>query len=188
MPRKKKYDEAEVIQKAMNVFWLNGYTQTSARMLEQQMGINLFSIYSAFQNKDGVFLETVKRYKRHFKSNLLLPLSQRPKTTESIQQFFYDFLQFTQENNQYKGCLLINAANELRENMNEALSQEIAQFSMEIKDNIYNILLADTQKNQELVMKQTNFLFVSLQGLALTSKFNPQNWINDYIEMTFKSV
>ncbi|MBC7557159.1 MAG: TetR family transcriptional regulator, partial [Chryseobacterium sp.] len=46
MARKKKYIEEVVLEKAMNLFWKNGYEKTSMQMLEEEMGINKFSIYS----------------------------------------------------------------------------------------------------------------------------------------------
>jgi len=48
MARKKEYREEEVIEKAMNLFWRNGYESTSMQMLEKEMGINKFSIYASF--------------------------------------------------------------------------------------------------------------------------------------------
>ena len=54
----------EVIEKAMNAFWHNGYEATSMQILEKEMGINKFSIYSSFGNKNGVFLESLKCYKQ----------------------------------------------------------------------------------------------------------------------------
>jgi AcrR family transcriptional regulator len=52
-----------VIEKAMSLFWRNGYQNTSVRMLEKEMGINQFSIYASFGNKHGVFVESLKCYK-----------------------------------------------------------------------------------------------------------------------------
>jgi len=51
MARKKEYIEEEVIENAMYLFWQNGYENTSMKMLEQEMGINKFSIYSSFGSK-----------------------------------------------------------------------------------------------------------------------------------------
>ena len=59
MARKKEYIEEEVIDKAMHLFWKKGYENTSMKMLEKEMGINKFSIYSSFGNKDGVFIECI---------------------------------------------------------------------------------------------------------------------------------
>jgi len=46
MARKKQYNEEDVLEKALTLFWSNGYESTSTRMLEKEMGINQFSIYS----------------------------------------------------------------------------------------------------------------------------------------------
>jgi AcrR family transcriptional regulator len=62
MARNKQYNE-QVIEKAMSLFWRNGYQNTSVRMLEKEMGINQFSIYASFGNKHGVFVESLKCYK-----------------------------------------------------------------------------------------------------------------------------
>lgn len=43
----------------MALFWRNGYETTSIQMLEKEMGINKFSIYSSFGNKEGVFIESL---------------------------------------------------------------------------------------------------------------------------------
>lgn len=64
MARKKEYIESEVIEKAMTLFWRNGYENTSMQMLEKEMGINKFSIYSSFGSKHGVFVESLKTYKK----------------------------------------------------------------------------------------------------------------------------
>ena len=36
MARKKEYIEEEVLEKAMELFWRNGYESTSVRMLEKE--------------------------------------------------------------------------------------------------------------------------------------------------------
>ena len=74
MPRKKEYDREEVTEKAMQVFWNNGYKATSMRTLEEEMGINLYSIYAGFEHKEGLFLETLKRYEQLNKTLILRPL------------------------------------------------------------------------------------------------------------------
>ncbi|GAK99665.1 hypothetical protein JCM19314_3710 [Nonlabens ulvanivorans] len=38
MARKKQYKEEEVLEKAMNLFWIKGYENTSLEMLEKEMG------------------------------------------------------------------------------------------------------------------------------------------------------
>ena len=189
MSTKKNYNEDVVTDKAMRLFWSNGYHTTSTRMLEKEMGINLFSIYSSFKNKDGVFLASVKCYKNLIRQKLLIPLAKKPKTIATLKGFFYDFLNFTKKQKSYQGCLLINTANELGNDMTENIAKEIMSFSEEIRLLISSIL-NENQPNSEadVIRKQTNYIFVALQGVALTAKAIDQTQIDDYIEMTFSGL
>ena len=185
MPRQKNYDKTVVTDKAMRLFWSNGYHTTSTRMLEKEMGINLFSIYSSFQNKDGVFLASVKCYKELIRQQLLIPLAKKPKNVATLKGFFYDFLNFTKEQKTYRGCLLINTANELGTDMKEAIAKEITSFSEEIRSQISLILSQNQSTKDADLVRQTNYIFVALQGVSLTAKALNKAQIDDYIEMTF---
>lgn len=187
MPRHKAYSEEKVIKKAMHVFWKNGFYGTSARMLEKEMDINLFSIYSSFQNKDGVFLESMKTYKRLNRKTLLDPLK-KGTTPEDIKMYFVNFLKFTKENGVYNGCLLINSAQELGNNMPDTIGKEIENYSHEVMSALLAILFRDLTKSEEKVQKEANSLFVSLVGLITTAKSLKQTQINDYIEMIFSKL
>ncbi|WP_152973229.1 TetR/AcrR family transcriptional regulator, partial [Lacinutrix mariniflava] len=89
MARKKEYNEQEVVEKAMHLFWRNGYETTSMQMLEKEMGINKFSIYSSFGNKHGLFLESLNLYKSKV-SATLLKLKNGTEGIEDIKHFFMD--------------------------------------------------------------------------------------------------
>ena len=188
MPRHKAYNEEFVAEKAMQLFWANGYRNTSARMLEKGMGINRFSIYSSFEDKEGVLLASVIQYKSLIKKELLDPLTEGPKIIQQIQTFFYNFLHFTKEKNRFKGCLLINTANELADDIPEKVAVEIVRFSEEILNAFKHIIAAEKGKPTDLVAKEANYLFVALQGLMLTSKTVSQEQMDNYIEMTFRQV
>ena len=89
MSRKKQYIEAEVLDKAMRLFWRNGYENTSMQMLEKEMGINKFSIYSSFGSKHGVFLKSLESYNQKTRS-MFNKLKQGEGGIEDIKTFFYD--------------------------------------------------------------------------------------------------
>jgi len=85
--RKKQYNETEVLEKAMRLFWKNGYETTSMQMLEKEMGINKFSIYASFGSKQGLFLESLKHYKSKVHA-ILDKLKKGTNGVEDIKQFF----------------------------------------------------------------------------------------------------
>lgn len=186
MPRRKNYDETQVALKAMDLFWSQGYSTTTTRMLEQSMGINLFSIYASFQNKEGVLLASIKHYQNLVRNKLLIDLVQGSQDLAGIEQFFYAFLRFTQKGQHYRGCLMINTANELGQNMAEAIAQEIMTFSQEIMTAFNNAL--SKQNDPVQTQQKVNYLFVALQGMVLSAKMVDTAQIKDYIEMTFQKL
>jgi len=186
MARKKEYIEDEVIEKAMHLFWRNGYETTSVRMLEKEMGINQFSIYSSFGNKQGVFLESINCYIKKVKEELIDKLDESKNETESIKQYFYDFLDFSRNNKLYQGCLLTNTVNELGENVEEKILKVIKHFVMNVRSSFIK-KLDNKGKSKDEIIKQANYLMVALQGLSVASKMFEEKQLNDFIETTFKS-
>ncbi len=188
MPRKKSYIEEEVIEKAMHTFWKKGYEATSVRDLEREMGINQFSIYASFTNKDGIFLESVKYYKTKATKEILNKLINSNDGVNSIKKYFKDFLKFVKDTEGYKGCLLTNTINELGGKANEQVVNEIGQFSTLIRDTFFKKLATNTIKSKETINKQANYLIVALQGLSVASKMLGKKQLDDFIEVTFKNI
>ena len=62
MARPREFDEAEALDRAMDVFWKKGYQATSTDDLMQAMGIRRGSFYNAFRSKRDVYLRTLDRY------------------------------------------------------------------------------------------------------------------------------
>ena len=56
------FDRDAALEKAMLTFWAHGYETTSINDLTSAMGITPPSLYTAFGDKKGLFLEAVRRY------------------------------------------------------------------------------------------------------------------------------
>jgi len=187
MARRKQYVEAEVIEKAMNLFWRNGYESTSMQMLEKEMGINKFSIYSSFGNKHGVFLESLKCYKSRVNS-IFEKFKAATNGAEAIKQFFYDSVNICNINGNEKGCLVTNTYNEFSKNDDELVYNQMEAFMGDLKNLFIEKLKMDASKDESTILKQANFLVLAKHGLAAATRVNSQQEIEDYIEMTFKSI
>ena len=187
MARKKEYNEDAVVEKAMNLFWRNGYETTSMQMLEKEMGINKFSIYSSFGNKHGLFLESLKSYQR--KLNFIFDEFRISNNgLEDIKQFFYNSVRICSQDGNEKGCLITNTYNEFSEREDELINEQMGYFMDNLKELFIHKLKMDASKNEETVLKQANFLLLAKHGLAAASKVNSEKEIEDYIEMTFKNL
>jgi TetR/AcrR family transcriptional repressor of nem operon len=188
MARKKQYIEEEVIEKAMVLFWRNGFETTSVRMLEKEMGINQFSIYSSFGNKEGVFLESMKCYKKKVQKELIDKLLASKDGILAIEQYFHNFIEFSRDTDQNKGCLLTNTVNELGQNADKVILDGILKFASNVKAAFIEKLKEDASKSEELIQKQANYLMVSLQGLSVASKMFTKEQLDDFIVTTIENL
>jgi AcrR family transcriptional regulator len=108
MGRKKKYDEAEVLEKAMYLFWRNGYRAVSTRNLADEMGINQYSLYASFQSKEVLFASALEQYLQVIVCDWLIkPLVGRAHGLIAIRQFFETFVE-PGDGTFPTGCLICN--------------------------------------------------------------------------------
>lgn len=187
MARSKKYNETEVAEKAMNLFWKNGYANTSMQMLEKEMGINKFSIYSSFGNKDGLFLKSLDCYK----SRLFVLIDKLVKSTEgipAIKKYFYDFVDFTRDTKNGKGCLVTNTANEIGLESEEQIPQVLKSFTDEIKQVFADKLKIERNYNLEKIEEQADYLLISMFGLSSATRIFSEDQLKHYIENIFNNI
>ncbi|WP_333601436.1 TetR/AcrR family transcriptional regulator [Flavobacterium sp.] len=62
MARSVEFNECEIIEKAMNVFWEKGYHGTSMQDLVDAMQINRSSLYNTIGDKHALFIKCVTSY------------------------------------------------------------------------------------------------------------------------------
>ena len=187
MARKKEYIEEEVAEKAMELFWRNGYKNTSMQMLEKEMGINKFSIYSSFGSKNGLFLVSLRCYKKRL-SKLMTELENSSEGLAGIKQYFYDFLEFSKDVELRKGCLITNTANELEEEPDLEIQNALIRFTDGVKGLFADVLRQDSSVSEEGIEGLSDFLLISLFGLSSASRVFTPAQLENYIENIFKSI
>ena len=187
MARKKEYNEDIVVEKAMNLFWRNGYETTSMQMLEKEMGINKFSIYSSFGSKHGLFLESLKSYKTKV-NTIFEVLKNSNNGIDDIKEFFYNSVKICKVKGNQKGCLYTNTYNEFSEKKDLQINEQMSSFMKNLKEIFIEKLKMDSNKDEETILKQANYLLLAKHGLAAASRVNNEKEIEDYIEITFKNL
>jgi TetR/AcrR family transcriptional repressor of nem operon len=58
----KQFDQSEVLDRAVMLFWRRGYEATSIGDLVEAIGINRGSLYATFGDKRRFFLASLQRY------------------------------------------------------------------------------------------------------------------------------
>ncbi len=62
MGRHREFDEAEVVEKAMQAFWKAGWRDATPQRLVEATGLSRSSLYATFGNKQGLYLAALDLY------------------------------------------------------------------------------------------------------------------------------
>jgi len=113
MPWEKRYDETDVLNRAMEAFWARGYEATSMSDLVEATGINRGSLYAAFSDKHTLFVRALKHYDQRHRSGFLDNIGKKHRPREAILAVFEAVITATTSGGSRSGCLLVNTALEL---------------------------------------------------------------------------
>lgn len=112
MARPREFDEATVLEAAMNCFWARGYELTSVRDLAEQMGITGASLYNAFGDKQSLYRRALEHYLEHSVHDRIARLERLPPYP-SLRAFFGEIIGRSVSDKQRRGCMLVNSALEV---------------------------------------------------------------------------
>jgi TetR/AcrR family transcriptional repressor of nem operon len=110
MGRKKSYDRDELVGKAMEIFRDHGFAGTSAEMLVQRLGVNRFSLYAEFGNKQGLFDAALQRYDEVVVERNFGPLEAPDASIAEVRALLKFFGAAKESPASGRGCLLCNTA------------------------------------------------------------------------------
>ncbi|MBE7679910.1 TetR/AcrR family transcriptional regulator [Paenibacillus sp. P13VS] len=111
MARSKEFEENEVLDKAMKLFWEQGYEKTSMSDLVEHMGIHRRSIYDTFTDKRTLFFKAMERFGNRTDAKLAAGVKQA-KTAKEALHFIFDYMNSTEEG-EPPGCMFVNSAVEM---------------------------------------------------------------------------
>lgn len=126
MSRSKEFEVNEVLDKAMVLFWEQGYEKTSMSDLVEHMGIHRRSLYDTFGDKHSLFLQAIDRYTNKVKINLTSEVKQSKTATEALQSIFQFMV--SEEEGLPSGCLLVNTITELAARDTDVNTKSIESF------------------------------------------------------------
>ena len=113
MARPVEYDLEKVLDNAMEIFWKRGFEAVSMTELVSYTGLNRRTMYSLFNDKEGLFRDALDNYYTKRSIQKLSILKENPGK-KGIELFFETF-SFGEG---FKGCLFSNTIRE-KDFMNE---------------------------------------------------------------------
>ncbi len=113
MARPKEFDEAAALNAAILCFWSRGYEATSIRDLANAMGISGPSMYNTFGDKRALYKMALDHYVERGFCDRTRRFEAELAPRAAIDAFFDEIIELSLNDQQRKGCLIVNAALEL---------------------------------------------------------------------------
>jgi AcrR family transcriptional regulator len=106
MGRRKLFSREEVLDKAIPVFWKHGLAETSVQDLEQATGVNKSGLYAEFEDKEDLFVASMRQYFDVLTARGIL--TKQPLGWNNV----HNFLKVCYGSWGQKGCFSVNSMRE----------------------------------------------------------------------------
>ncbi len=110
MGRTKQYDRTALLDAAIELFRMHGYTATTTARLAAELQVNPKTMYAEFGSKQGLFDATLQRYSQTHLSRVLAPIEAPGAGADAIRQAFDGFGRAGSGWARGRGCLMCNTA------------------------------------------------------------------------------
>ena len=176
MARTKAFDQDTVVEKAMQVFWSQGYEATSIQDLVEAMGINRGSIYDTFGDKSNLFQVAMRRYMDTAPSARLIATASAAAPRQAIEKFIRMQVDLSCAPEGQRGCLMTNTLTELCY-CDKDIAKMLGSGLIRI-ENAFCILVRRGQEDGEITNAReahalARFLIAAVQGIKTLAKVNP---------------
>jgi TetR/AcrR family transcriptional regulator, transcriptional repressor for nem operon len=192
MARVKEFDEQQVLEKAIELFWVKGYNITSAQDLVDGLGISRSSLYDTYSDKRSLFINALKAYKEKSITRLSQLVAEIEDPEKAIRSFLQLAIKENVECKQHKGCLITNSTVEMA-----FQDKELAALVRSHMQAIEDILCAVIKKGQESGQFTTThparslarFLFNNISGISVAGKYGVEKkQADDVIKVILSSL
>lgn len=177
MPKAKLFDQKEVLQQAMMLFWEQGYYNTSVQDLVSHLGISRSSLYDTYGGKKQLFYSAFELYRTSNQKGLANFLSTQEDVRVGLRKAFMKLVTDDFEDPACKGCLIVNTSTELLP-LDDKLTQDIAQHNKRMETIFYDFLKRGVQGGQIAESKDlqtlSRVLYMTITGIRVLGKTSPK--------------
>lgn len=190
MGRLPAFERNDVLDKASQVFLRNGFQRTTIKDITKATGLQPGSIYSAFENKSGLYTEVIEHYTKRQIRVLDACEEQNATSLDALKAFFKMTGDNIAEHTPDAHSLLVYGAFEIPDDEKE-LRYYVQLKLQEIESRIY-MLLVKAQENDEILCDENpielaRFLMTLLYGHRVLAQLHASpETINNTIDRVFE--
>lgn len=140
--RYKEFNSNKVLEDCIPLFWSRGFGACSIKDIVEATGVNRFSLYEEFKNKNGLLEESLDLYSKRYSFKNMELLNSEKSLDGVLTSFYMSFMEDVESHP--PGCFIIHIATELadsnkqvKEFLNTYLKDLEARFVLLIEQRAY---------------------------------------------------
>jgi TetR/AcrR family transcriptional repressor of nem operon len=184
MARTKDFDENEVLNKAIAIFWHKGYNGTSMQDLVDGLGISRSSLYDTYSDKHTLFIKALESYQSENSGKVCAIITKTISAKETIKKLLEFIAGELLGDQKHKGCFMLNAEVEVAPHDLE-VSKLVCENDQQMEDAFY-LVIKKGQESGEITNRQdaralARFTFNTVKGIRVTAKSTTNKTVFDDI-------
>ena len=173
MSRVKEFDEAEVLDQALELFRARGFKHTSFADLVDELGVSRQSLYDTYGDKHALYQTALKRYLDRGLDGIRRKLEDTGTPVREAFTGFFEAMIAGSCANGSPGCLMVNSRVEL--SPHNADTRALAQTHAREIEGIFVFRLSAAQRKGEIAKSKdpvalARFFYHTILGLAVASR------------------
>ena len=173
MSRTKEFQKDETLKKAMELFWRNGFYNTSIQEIVSHLGIKRASLYSTFGLKNDLFNDSLTLYCETNREMTLQFLNSHKGVKKGLKKLFEAAIESSTSDKDSKGCFVVNTTTELIPN-NPKIKNILKKNQSIFEDMFYTYLLSgiktgEISKNKD-IKPIADLIFILFNGINVIGK------------------
>ena len=184
--RYKEFNPNQVLEKCIPLFWSKGFGLCPISEIVEVTGVNRFSLYEEFDNKEGILYAALDLYNERYASKNLNILSEGDGSQETITNFFKSYL--TGNERHPPGCFIIQMATELADS-NEQVRQILDAFLDTLNEGFQRVLVSNnySQENAAFYARHLSGLFCTSISFCLIHTYEERlKYVENGINVIFQ--
>lgn len=167
MARPIEFDRSQVVNRALALFWRQGYQATTLADLLQAMGIGRSSFYAAFTDKRTFFIECLDLWAARTLDLIEHARAHRPPV-DALQDFFERSVVTARGAKAHWGCMLVNTVLEMA-GVDEELAGRASHHLGEMQ-RVFQTCLRDAGATPARAEELAAMLMLFNEGIRVSSR------------------
>ncbi|SDQ19427.1 TetR family transcriptional regulator [Pseudovibrio sp. Tun.PSC04-5.I4] len=157
----------EIVQKAMETFYRNGFHATGMDMLVAESGISKTSMYKHFRTKDDLIVAALKLREEQFNDWAFQRIDELASDPRNKLLAFFDVLEEWFQQDSFKSCMFIKASSEYPESDHPIHRQTVEQRTILLSNILHLVRLAHLKEPEQLARQ----IVMLQEGAIVTAHF-----------------